>query len=149
MDLTEGLWAECDYYLWNLSLLLLVVASTIQWEARREQGLALTLPRYLCSSGQVFMSWRVSTFSYIKIVIIILNHCDFVKLKEDKGTSLLVQWLRIRMTVQGTWARSLAQEHFPCCRETKPECLNYCPQRPCLATREAVAMRRPCTSTRE
>ena len=64
-------------------------------EARRDQGLALTLPCYLCSSGQVFMSWRVSTFSYTKIVITILSHCDFVKIKEDKGTSLLVQWLRI------------------------------------------------------
>ena len=97
-------------------------------EARRDQGLALTLPCYLCSSGQVFMSWRVSTFSYTKIVIMILSHCDFVKIKEDKGTSLLVQWLRIWMTMQETWVRSLAQEDFPCCRETKPEWLDYCPR---------------------
>lgn len=27
----------------------------------------------------------VSTFSYTKIVIMTLSHCDFVKIKEDKG----------------------------------------------------------------
>ena len=30
------------------------------------------------------------------------------------GTSLVVQWLRIHLPVQGTWVRSLVQEDLPC-----------------------------------
>ena len=40
----------------------------------------------------------------------------------DIGTSLVVQWLRIHLPMQGTQVRSLAQEFFTCHRATKPMC---------------------------
>ena len=41
------------------------------------------------------------------------------------GTSLMAQWLRIRLPVQGTWVRMLVQEDPACCRATKPTSHNY------------------------
>ena len=37
-----------------------------------------------------------------------------------EGTSLVVQWLRIRLTVQGTQVQSLVWEDRTCCGATKP-----------------------------
>ena len=39
--------------------------------------------------------------------------------------SLMEQWLRIRLPVQGTWVRSLVREDPTCRRATKPVCHNY------------------------
>ena len=41
------------------------------------------------------------------------------------GTSLLVQWLRIHLPMQGTWVRSLVQRDPTCRRATKPVHHNY------------------------
>ena len=41
------------------------------------------------------------------------------------GTSLVVQWLRIHLPVQGTQVRSLVLEYHTCCGATKPERYNY------------------------
>ena len=41
------------------------------------------------------------------------------------GTSLVVQWLRIRLPVQGTWVRALVQEDPMCRGATKPVRHNY------------------------
>ena len=41
-------------------------------------------------------------------------------LKERIQTSLVVQWLRIRLPMQGTWVQSLAQKDPTCCRATNP-----------------------------
>ena len=41
------------------------------------------------------------------------------------GTSLLAQWLRICLPMQGTWVQSLVQEDPTCCRATKPVLHNY------------------------
>ena len=41
------------------------------------------------------------------------------------GASLVVQWLRIRLPMQGTWVRALVQEDATCCRATKPVRHNY------------------------
>ena len=41
------------------------------------------------------------------------------------GTSLVVQWLRIRLPVQGTRVRSLVREDPTCRGATKPTCCNY------------------------
>ena len=73
------------------------------------------------------------------------------------GTSLVAQWLRIRLPMQGTRARSLVQVDPVCCRSSKPVHHNYwsprplgppchnhwspCAQSPCSMTREATAMR--------
>ena len=41
------------------------------------------------------------------------------------GTSLVAQWLRIRLPMQGTRARALVREHPTCRRATKPVRHNY------------------------
>ena len=41
------------------------------------------------------------------------------------GASLVVQWLRIRLPVQGTRVRALVREDPTCCRATKPVRHNY------------------------
>ena len=40
-------------------------------------------------------------------------------------TSLVAQWLRICLPMQGTWARALVRENATCCGATKPVCHNY------------------------
>ena len=42
-----------------------------------------------------------------------------------KGTSLVVQWLRICLPMQETRVRSLVWEDPTCHRATKPVCHNY------------------------
>ena len=49
-----------------------------------------------------------------------IRHC----LKMGFGTSLVVQWLRIRLPVQGTKVPSLVEEDPTCCGATKPVCHN-------------------------
>ena len=39
--------------------------------------------------------------------------------------SLVAQWLRIRLPMQGTRVRSLVWEVPTCCRTAKPVCHNY------------------------
>ena len=41
------------------------------------------------------------------------------------GTSLVAQWLRIRLPMQGTRVRALIQEDPTCRGATKPVCHNY------------------------
>ena len=41
------------------------------------------------------------------------------------GTSLVVQWLKICLPMQGTRVRDLVQEDSTCCGATKPVCHNY------------------------
>ena len=44
----------------------------------------------------------------------------------DEGrTSLVAQWLRIRLPMQGTWVRALVWEDPTCRGATKPVCHNY------------------------
>ena len=52
-------------------------------------------------------------------------YCDRVRKFIATGTSLVAQWLRIRLPVQGTWVRSLVREDPTCRRATKPVCHNY------------------------
>ena len=44
---------------------------------------------------------------------------------ERVGTPLVVQWLRIRLPMQGTWVRSLVREDPISRRATKPVHHNY------------------------
>ena len=45
--------------------------------------------------------------------------------KNFQGTSLLAQWLRVRLPMQGTWVRALVQEDPTCHGATKPVRHNY------------------------
>ena len=47
------------------------------------------------------------------------------RLKVYMGTSLVAQWLRIRLPMQGTQVRALVWEDPTCCGATKPVCHNY------------------------
>ena len=48
-----------------------------------------------------------------------------VTIKKDHRTSLVAQWLRILLPMQGTQVQALVQEDPTCCRATKPVCHNY------------------------
>ena len=45
--------------------------------------------------------------------------------KSRLGTSLVAQWLGIRLPMQGTQVRALVLEDSTCCGATKPVCHNY------------------------
>ena len=49
----------------------------------------------------------------------------FLKIKDKERTSLVAQWLRIRLPMQGTWVWALVREDPTCRRATKPVCHNY------------------------
>ena len=92
--------------------------------------------------------------------------CSKIKIR----TSLVVQWLRIRLPMQGTWVRALVQEDPTCCGAAKPVHYSYwaCALEPTshnywahepqllkpvrlelvLCNKEATAMRNPCTATK-
>ena len=44
----------------------------------------------------------------------------FLIYKTGMGTSLVVQWLRIRLPMQGTWVRALVREDPTCHGATNP-----------------------------
>ena len=48
-----------------------------------------------------------------------------VTIKKDHRPSLVAQWLRILLPMQGTQVQALVQEDPTCCRATKPVCHNY------------------------
>ena len=46
-------------------------------------------------------------------------------LKSIPWASLVAQWLRIRLPMQGTWVQALVREDPTCCEATKPMRHNY------------------------
>ena len=62
------------------------------------------------------------------------------------GTSLVIQWLRICLPIQGAWVQSWVREDSTCCGATRPMCPNYwtaethTPLSLCSATREATTV---------
>ena len=44
---------------------------------------------------------------------------------KNEGTSLVVQWLRISLPMQGTRVRALVREDPTCCEATKPTSHKY------------------------
>ena len=57
--------------------------------------------------------------------VILFRQRKYVIKKCFGGTSLVTQWLRIRLPMQGTWVRALGQEDPMCCRASKPVHHNY------------------------
>ena len=47
------------------------------------------------------------------------------KLKITEGASLVAQWLRICLAMQGTWVRALVWEDPTCLGATRPMSHNY------------------------
>ena len=71
--------------------------------------------------------------------------------RKSQGASLVVQWLRVLMPMQGTRVPSLVWEDPKCCRAPEPVRHNYrahAPRRPCSATTEATRGGNPHTSTK-
>ena len=63
----------------------------------------------------------------------------------DAGASLVVQWLRIRLPMQGTRVRVLVQEDPSCCGATKPVRHNYwaCALEPVLHNKRSHRNEKP------
>ena len=65
---------------------------------------------------------------------------------------VVVQWLRIRLPMQGTWVQLLVQEDPLYCRATKPVYQNYwslCAWSTHCITREATSIKSLCTTEKD
>ena len=80
------------------------------------------------------------------------SHYLILFFKTQSGASLVAQWLRICLPMQGTQVRSLVREDLtchateqlsPCATTTEPALYS-----PCSATSEATTMRSPGTATK-
>ena len=80
-------------------------------------------------------------------VVMERESCTLLKLSQSR-TTVVVQWLRIFLPMQGTPVRSLVQKDFTGWGPTKHTGHNYraCV---CFTTREATTRRSPSTATRE
>ena len=76
---------------------------------------------YLPSSQLLF--YNIYFFFPVKKIVHV--HCRKFDLKKELGTSLVVQWLRICLPLEGTWVWALVWEDSTCRRATKPVCHNY------------------------
>ena len=111
-------------------------------------GLCLLLPQVKCMKSRYrfltclhlgFKKNDIMPFAatWVDLEIIILNEVSQNKTnimwyglyaeskKKMIGASLVVQWLRIRLPMQGTRVPALVREDPTCCRATKPVCHNY------------------------
>ena len=68
--------------------------------------------------------------------------------KVKRGASLVAQWLRVCLPMQGTWVRALVWEDPTCRRATGPVSHNYwaCASGACAPQREAAIVRGPRTA---
>ena len=76
-----------------------------------------------------------------------LTHCLwYLKIRNNEiGTSLVVQWLRIRLPMQGTRVRALVREDPTCHGATKPVRYNYwaCALEPMLRNKRSHRSEKP------
>ena len=70
---------------------------------------------------------KTSLVVYIKHVQLFVcpSYLDKMVFKKDPVTSLVAQWLRIHLSMQGTRVPALVQEDPTCCGATKPMRHNY------------------------
>ena len=102
--------------------------------------------------------WKFKRESSLRLIWSDLQDLLFSERRKVKiviRASLVAQWLRICLPMQGTWVQALVWEDPTCCRATKPVHHNYwaCALQPAChnywsphATREATAMRSPHTT---
>ena len=91
------------------------------------------------------------------------NRASLLTQKTEIRASLVAQWLRVPLPMQGARVQALFREDPTCCRATGPVRHKYwaCALEPtshnywslhawslCSTTREATAMRSPCTTTK-
>ena len=75
---------------------------------------------------QRHMAWE-SSFPHVH-----WHGCCMSSKSISVGTSLVAQWLRICLPMQGTWVQALVQEDPTCRGATKPVCHNYWAHTPLL-----------------
>ena len=56
--------------------------------------------------------------------VLFWNQCLHLKDQRPPGASLVAQWLRICLPMQGTQVRALVREDPTCCGAAKPMCHN-------------------------
>ena len=79
------------------------------------EGVTPLFSKYLLIACYVpGMNWEIGIGIYTLICI-----------KQITRASLVAQWLRIRLPMQGTRVQALVQEDPTCRRATKPMCHNY------------------------
>ena len=81
-------------------------------------SLCLIRPEFGLSSWLPF-GFDGLLWSRLQLVILIIVLNCFLR------TSLVMQWLRICLPIQGAWVQSLVLEEPTCCGATKPMCHNY------------------------
>ena len=67
--------------------------------------------------------WILNSFGIIRSKF--SHTCGLTEILKLSRTSLVAQWIRIRLPMQGTQVRSLVQEDPTCRGATKPECHNF------------------------
>ena len=71
------------------------------------------------------MSWEICNCSFPDYVGLIFSLCVYVVKKEKSRASLVAQWLRICLPMQGTRVRALVWEDPTCRTATGPVSHNY------------------------
>ena len=83
------------------------------------QVFALVSPSYSIQNCNLFpLPFTLLYFSFFFMTLTVFN-------KKQNGTSLVAQWLRTHLPMQGTQVRSLVWEDPTCRGATKPESHNY------------------------
>ena len=81
---------------------------------------------FLFLSGQSLCSfWATFYFMLLSLCVRFFYLSSFSKKKKNCRASLVAQWLRICLPMQGTWVRVLLREDPTCCGATKPVRHNY------------------------
>ena len=78
----------------------------------------------LVSGHLVWIKFQLQTCPQrpkVKVICLSMLHSKGLK----SGTSLVGQWLRIHLPMQGTWVPPPAREDYLCCEATKPVHPNY------------------------
>ena len=106
-------------------------------------------PKVMASGGRAFGRWLGHESGFL------------MDSTSTLGASMVAQWLRICLPMQGTWVWFLIQEEPSCCRANTPICHNYwaklyspwaatteacVPQSLCSAAKEATTMGSLCTA---
>ena len=81
----------------------------------------------VCPWMQPQCLWVVTTSGEKEKLPSLCNYatCPWVAISKLRQDSLVVQWLRIHLPVEGTWVQSLVREDSTCCGATKPICHSY------------------------
>ena len=88
-----------------------------------------TLPPSLSSNSFLFLTWE-NIFTGISkgnktFYLSAMNCTQESDRNKNIGASLVAQWLRIRLPMQGTWVRALVPEDPTCRRAAKPVGHNF------------------------